>query len=134
MGITKIGWLIRIGGAVLVLAVIAFLRYENHQLQANLTAVNQQLGAANQREVQLVNTNAQMKQTVKQLKLSAEQERKAANQVEQQRQHWQQVAKQAQIQIKEAIADEDCVDRRIPHVDEWMYYPNTNPRRHAVSN
>ncbi|MFM2477382.1 hypothetical protein [Celerinatantimonas sp. MCCC 1A17872] len=134
MGIPKLSSVVRMGAIVLVVVVVGYLKIENHRLRGDLSSVNQQLGAAGQREIQLLNTNAAMQATVRTLRLAANQERLAATQMATQRSHWRTVAKQAQATIHKALAHEDCTQRVIPGAAHWLYYTHPNRARHPVQN
>ncbi|CAG9000651.1 MAG: hypothetical protein CENE_02651 [Candidatus Celerinatantimonas neptuna] len=134
MGINKLGLILRIAGGFIVLMLLGYFRFENHRLHADLIKVNQQLGAANQRETVLLNANVAMRTTVRQLRLVAHQEHIAAMRMEIERQGWLSRVKTSQLQIKEALMHEVCAHRSIPGAAGWMYYQRSKTADHPISN
>lgn len=123
---------LKIGGGLLLVGIalltIGYLKYENHILQSDLKYVNQQLGAANQREIELTQTNADQDKTITQLKKTETQARKATAIIEQARHYWHQQALTATAQIKKDLADENCADQPVPGITHWVYYDTDKNR------
>lgn len=134
MVMQTISRVVRWGSILVLLAYVCYLKFDDSRLQKDLMSVNHQLGAASEREAQLVNVNAAMNKTVKQLREAARQARLASEQVALQKLHWQHIAQKAQAQIDKDIAHANCTHRLIPGATGWMYYTNQNRTRHSVSN